>query len=120
GAASVASALPSLRKGDADCRSRSAEGAIVIAVELVEQLRSCTLRFGEIDRAVIIRVECFDQTLRPRWRGADHVMARVINTVFPRMLMFTSSNSMEDHILASSYRPQVSHGARSNPQSCPS
>src|SRR5262249_15980305 len=49
----------------------SVKGAIVIAVELVEQLRSCTLRFGEIDRAVIIRVECFDQALRPRWRGAD-------------------------------------------------
>src|SRR5215467_7951965 len=49
----------------------SVEGAIVVAVELVEQLRSCTLRFGEIDRAVIIRVECFDQALRPRWRGAD-------------------------------------------------
>ena len=35
------------------------EGAIVIAVELVEQLRGCTLRFGEIDRAVIIRIERF-------------------------------------------------------------
>src|SRR5262245_65930694 len=49
----------------------SVEGAIVIAVELVEQLRGRTLRFGEIDRPVIIRVECFDQALRPYWRGAD-------------------------------------------------
>src|SRR5215831_9265323 len=52
-------------------RNSSVESAIVIAVELVEQLRSCTLRFGEIDRAVIICVDCFDQALRPRWRGAD-------------------------------------------------
>jgi hypothetical protein len=37
----------------------SVEGAVVIAVELVEQLRGCTLRFGEIDRAVIIRIERF-------------------------------------------------------------
>ncbi len=35
------------------------EGAIMIAIELVEQLRGCTLRFGEIDRAVIIRIERF-------------------------------------------------------------
>jgi hypothetical protein len=35
------------------------EGAIVIAVELVEQLRSCTLGFGEIDRAVVVRIERF-------------------------------------------------------------
>jgi hypothetical protein len=31
----------------------------VIAVELVEQLRSSTLRFGEVDRAVIIGIERF-------------------------------------------------------------
>src|SRR5262245_20687869 len=49
----------------------SVEGTVMIAVELVEQLRSCTPRFGEIDRAVIIRIECFDQALRPRWRGGD-------------------------------------------------
>jgi len=35
------------------------EGAVVIAVELVEQLRSSTLRLGEVDRAVIIRIERF-------------------------------------------------------------
>jgi hypothetical protein len=31
----------------------------VIAVELVEQLRSSTLRFGEVDRAVIIGDRAF-------------------------------------------------------------
>src|SRR5262249_15437577 len=35
------------------------EGAVVIAVELVEQLRGCILRFGEIDRAVVVRIERF-------------------------------------------------------------
>ena len=29
----------------------------MIAIELVEQLRGCDLGFGQIDRAVIIRVE---------------------------------------------------------------
>jgi hypothetical protein len=35
------------------------EGAVVIAVELVEQLRSSTLRLGEVDRAIIIGVKRF-------------------------------------------------------------
>jgi hypothetical protein len=29
----------------------------VIAIELVKQLRGCILRFGKIDRAVIIRID---------------------------------------------------------------
>jgi hypothetical protein len=35
------------------------ENAIVITVELVEQLRGCTLRFGEIDGAVMVRIQRF-------------------------------------------------------------
>jgi hypothetical protein len=31
----------------------------MIAIELVEQLRGCILRFGQIDRAVIIWIERF-------------------------------------------------------------
>jgi hypothetical protein len=37
----------------------SVEGAIMIAVELVEQLRGCTLGFGEIDCTVVIQIERF-------------------------------------------------------------
>src|SRR5262245_24835444 len=37
----------------------SVEGIVVIAVKLVEQLRGRILRFGEIDRAVVVRIEHF-------------------------------------------------------------
>src|SRR6516164_10591926 len=47
------------------------ESAVVIAVELVEQLGSRALRFGEIDGAIMIRIERFQQALRPCRRGRD-------------------------------------------------
>src|SRR5262249_14381144 len=37
----------------------SVEGTVVIAVKLVEQLRGCTLRFSEIDGAVVVRIQRF-------------------------------------------------------------
>jgi hypothetical protein len=37
----------------------SVEGAIMIPVELIEQLPGCSLRFSEIDCAVVIRIERF-------------------------------------------------------------
>ena len=39
------------------------EGPVMIAIELITQLRGSTLRFGEIDRAVIIWIERFYQAL---------------------------------------------------------
>src|SRR5262249_30559544 len=49
----------------------SVEGTVVIAVKLVEQLRGCTLRFSEIDGAVVVRIQRFWQALRPCRRSAD-------------------------------------------------
>src|SRR6516164_3438217 len=37
----------------------SVEGTVVIAVKLVEEIRGCTLRFGEIDGAVVVGIERF-------------------------------------------------------------
>jgi len=46
--------------------------AVVIAIELIERLGRCGLRLGEIDGAVIVRVEHFQRAaLRPCGCGAD-------------------------------------------------
>src|SRR5207249_9655459 len=44
---------------DAAAQFAFVEGAVMIAIKFVEQFRGCTLRFGEIDRAVIVRIERF-------------------------------------------------------------
>jgi hypothetical protein len=68
------------------------EGAVMIAGELVEHLRSS----GEVDRAIIIGVERFQEALRPCWcRGAISMMARAVNMLLFRMPMFTTCVAIE-------------------------
>src|SRR6516225_6653244 len=72
----------------------------MIAVKLVEQLGSCALRFGEIDRAIMIRIERFQQALRPCWRGRDQRDGKgsqyVLSDAHVRVLRFDA-----DHIVLS-------------------